>query len=74
MKFQDYQANGVQEYWIVDASTNVLEQYLLVDGQYEKQKYNQPKQKVRSIVIKGFEVPLAALFDAEKNLTTLPTL
>ena len=69
VKFNDYQANGVQEYWIVDANTNVLEQYTLLEGQYElKGKYNHPKQIVTSKIIAGFEVSLGALFDAELNL------
>ena len=72
VKFKDYQANGVQEYWIVDADTNVLEQYLLQDGQLElHQKFNQTKQKIRSTVITGFEAPLAAFFDAHANLEML---
>ena len=75
VKFKDYQANGVQEYWIVDADTNVLEQYLLQDGQLElKQKFNQSKQIISSKVITGFTIPIGAFFDANTNLKTLQNL
>ena len=35
VKFEDYAANGVEEYWLVDTSSNTLEQYLLgSQGEY----------------------------------------
>ncbi len=75
VKFKDYQAHGVQEYWIVDAYTNTLEQYLLQDGEFElHQKFNKPKQKIASKVITGFEVPIGAFFDAATNLAILKDL
>jgi len=75
VKFKDYQANGVQEYWIVDAYTNVLEQYLLKDGEFElHQKFNKPKQQLSSKVIKDLEVPVGAFFDATTNLDFLKNL
>jgi len=75
VKFKDYQANGVQEYWIVDAYTNVLEQYLLKDGEFElHQKFNKAKQVLSSTVIKDFEVPVGAFFNASTNLDFLKNL
>ena len=75
VKFKDYRANGVQEYWIVDANTNVLEQYLLQDDELElHQKFNKNKQTLTSKVIKGLGVPVGAFFDASTNLDLLKTL
>lgn len=33
-KFEDYQAHGVREYWIIDPDAEVLEQYVLENGKY----------------------------------------
>jgi Uma2 family endonuclease len=35
IKFDDYAAHGVLEYWIVDADAESVEQYRLVDGEYQ---------------------------------------
>src|SRR5690606_25900837 len=35
IKFTDYAAHGVSEYWIVDPENETLEQYGLDDGEYE---------------------------------------
>jgi Uma2 family endonuclease len=32
LKFEDYAAHGVLEYWIVDAETRVIEQYVAREG------------------------------------------
>ncbi|MEM6316944.1 MAG: Uma2 family endonuclease [Bacteroidota bacterium] len=75
VKYKDYQANGVQEYWIVDADTNVLEQYLLVDGLFElQQTLNRSKQVITSTVIEGFSVPVGAFFEEARNLEVLAQL
>jgi Uma2 family endonuclease len=33
-KFETYQKFGVKEYWIIDPEVELLEQFVLVDGQY----------------------------------------
>lgn len=34
VKFEDFASNCVAEYWIVDADTRIVEQYLLENGEY----------------------------------------
>ena len=73
IKFQDYAAHGVKEYWIVDPEKEVLEQYLLSRTAFELAQKS-ASGTVKSPVIKGFEVPVRAIFDDEKNLRTLQSL
>jgi Uma2 family endonuclease len=63
VKFQDYQAHGVAEYWLVDPEKEVLEQYVLREGAYVLEQKSGTGE-VRSQVVPGFKVPIRALFDA----------
>ena len=70
VKFKDYEAHGVQEYWMVDSERETLEQYALVDGSYElilKAKDGTLKSKA----LPGFEIPVRAMFDGLANLNAL---
>jgi len=67
VKFDDYAAHGVREYWIVDADARTVEQYKLRDGRFERVEAD----LVRSEVVRGFEIPAEAIFDPAKNLTAL---
>ncbi len=73
IKFQDYAAHGVKEYWIVDPDKEVLEQYLLSGTAFELAQKS-ASGTVKSPVIKGFEVPVRAIFDDNENLRTLQSL
>lgn len=71
VKFEDYAAHGVGEYWIVDPEAGVVEQYLLrSNGAYELQ-VKASTGLIRSAVVPGFEAEIGAFFDAEKNLAWL---
>jgi Uma2 family endonuclease len=35
IKYIDYEAHGVQEYWIIDPEAETVEQYLLVNGKFK---------------------------------------
>ncbi len=70
VKFRDYAAQGVGEYWIVDAELEVLEQYLLRGGEYEL-ALKSGSGEVASPVIAGFRLPIRALFDPQENLRVL---
>jgi Uma2 family endonuclease len=64
VKFEDYAAHGVKEYWIVDPRDQTLEQYLLdAEGAY-KLKIKSSSGEVKSEVLGGFTIPIAAIFDA----------
>lgn len=73
VKFEDYAANGVGEYWIIDAEQSVIEQYVLRSGDYEL-KLKSSSGRLQSEVITGFQVEVAALFDEKANLEALRVL
>lgn len=73
VKYRDYEAHGVGEYWVIDAEAESLEQYILSEGSYSLALKSDSGQ-VRSRVIAGFEIPIRALFDSEQNLAALQAL
>ncbi len=72
-KFQDYAAHGVQEYWIVDAEKEFVEQYFLQDEKYEL-LLKAKDGKIESVVLNNFKIPIQAIFDEQTNLKTLTDL
>jgi Uma2 family endonuclease len=77
VKFRDYAAHGVKEYWIVDPRKQTVEQYVLSDtsGQgYELLTKVRVGDFIESLVMTGFKIPVAAIFDEEINRATLKTL
>ena len=70
IKFEDYAAHGVMEYWIIDPDNEELEQYFLKNGVYE---LNQKSSTgfVKSIAVKDFVIPVRAIFDEEENMKAL---
>ena len=73
VKFQDYEAHGVREYWIVNPDRRELEQYVLERGRYVLRMKSRTGE-VTSAAIKGFRAPLAAFFNTKANLATLRQL
>lgn len=70
IKFEDYAAHGVKEYWIVDPVTETLEQYLLVTDRYEL-VFKGSEGEVSSQVISGLNLSVKALFDDVENIQAL---
>lgn len=70
VKFEDYAAHGVGEYWIVDPVAETVEIYRLADGRYPAVE-RQGDGLLSSDVVPGFEIPLRAIFDEAKNLAAL---
>ncbi len=69
-KFEDYAANGVAEYWIIDPVIMMVEQYALRDGKYQPSgKY--ADGTIKSLAVAGFEMPVRAIFDPQVNLRAL---
>lgn len=64
IKFDDYALHDVSEYWIIDASERTVEQYSLLNKQY-KLKQKLAAGTISSLVVPGFEIPIAALFENE---------
>lgn len=70
VKFEDFEANGVEEYWLVDTEEETLEQYLLENGQY-KLVLKSGSGRVSSQVVQGFGADIEAFFDRDKNIQAL---
>ncbi len=73
VKYQDYAAHGVGEYWIVDPVAEILEQYLLEGDAYDL-RLKSDSGEVTSRVIQGLRIPVRALFDSAVQLQTLRDL
>lgn len=65
VKWEDYQTNGVGEYWIVDPDAKTVEQYLLKDGRYPKRATARAAGVLESTVIRGFKLSVKAVFDTD---------
>lgn len=61
IKFVDYAAHGVYEYWIVDPSKKSIEQYVLRNGEFYVLGNHQGKFKTDTI--KGLEIDVKTLFE-----------
>lgn len=65
VKWEDYQTNGVGEYWIVDPDAKTVEQYLLKDGRYPKLATARAAGVLESAVIRGLKLSVKAVFDLD---------
>ena len=70
VKFDDYAAHGVAEYWIIDPDAQVVEQYVL-DGEQYRLLYKVGSGTLTSQAVAGFEIPVRAIFDTAANLAAL---
>ena len=70
IKFQDYAAHGVSEYWLVDPARQIVEQYVLQGESYEL-LIKSNSGSVPSVAVTGFEIPIRAIFDKAENLKAL---
>lgn len=73
VKFEDYAAHGVDEYWIVDAKAETVEQYLL-DGDAYALSMKSGTGDLASQAVPGFVIPVRAVFDDQANLSALRTV
>ncbi len=73
VKFTDYAAHGVSEYWIIDPDAQVVEQYVLADGVYTLQ-IKARSGEITSSAVAGFSIPIRALFDPEEHQRALHNL
>lgn len=74
IKFRDYAAHGVCEYWIVDAEAETVETFGPIPGARDYQATgrfsNHPggvETRLSSAVVLGFSMPVRALFDDDTN-------
>ena len=74
-KFTTYAAEGVAEYWIVDAAKRRVEGYALrQNGTYGEGELYLFGEDLSSEAVRGFSVPVASLFEREAHLAALRNL
>ena len=73
VKFEDFEAHGVNEYWIVDAETEIVEQYVIENGVF-RLLLKSGCGEIVSRSVAGFQIPIRAIFDPTENLLTLKNL
>ena len=73
IKFVDYAAHGVAEYWIIDPDEEILEQHILKDEAYTLRMKSQTGI-LQSETVPGFVVPVHALFDEAEKLAAVQAL
>jgi len=73
IKFEDYAAHGVVEYWLINPDTETVEQYRLSGNGYELVMKAQTGE-LHSSVVPGFVIPVRAIFDDAINRATLAQL
>ena len=76
VKFEDYAAHGVTEYWIIDPVRKSVEQYQLDEATMAfavvATLYND--DVINAITVPGFTIPINAIFDKRANMAALQTL
>ena len=73
IKFEDYAAHGIKEYWIIDPEDKTIEQYLLKDDKYEL-TLKSDNGSIKSRTVSGFEIPIVSVFNELENLKTLKSI
>lgn len=66
LKFEDYAAHGVGEYWLVDPEQQTVEQYVFRGEGYEL-LLKLKSGPLISEVVSGFTIPVEAIFDAKSK-------
>lgn len=76
IKFEDYAAHGVREYWMIDPVRQSLEQYKLDEAlmAFEDVAVLFVNDTLESVTIPGFRIPVRAIFDKTLNISTLQDL
>ena len=76
IKFEDYAAHGVGEYWLVDPIRQLVEQYKLDEAfmAYEAVCTFKLPDSITAVTVPGFTIPVRAIFDQQTNRETLLNL
>lgn len=74
IKYDDYQAHGIKEYWIISPKQQVIEKYVLDGEKYELVGTYDRQHSIESEAVEGFSIPVKAIFDEKIFLQTLAEL
>ena len=75
VKFEDFAANGVDEYWIIDVEQRRIEQYQLNSKTSEYRKiFDATEGVINCRTVSGFSIPVRAIFNEKENLQVLKEL
>ena len=76
IKFEDYAAHGVCEYWIIDPVRKSVEQYQLDEPTmaFASVATLYIEDTLDALTVPGFQIPVKAIFDKQANMETLRTL
>lgn len=70
VKYRDYAAHAVKEYWIIDPVTEVVEQYENLGSSFQLNG-KVKSGEIESRTITEFKIPVRAIFDPKENLAAL---
>ncbi|MGK7921870.1 MAG: Uma2 family endonuclease [Trichodesmium sp.] len=70
VKFIDYANHGVTEYLIIDPQTQIVEQYILEDGEYNLH-IKSDSGNLTTVSIPYLTIPITAIFDETENMQIL---
>jgi Uma2 family endonuclease len=73
VKFDDFASNGVGEYWLIDADSQFVEQYVLQNGEY-RLAMKSGSGVLKCQVIAGLIIPIDSFFDEKANIQTIRQL
>lgn len=76
IKFEDYAAHGVREYWLVDPARQTVEQFRLDENfmAFDAIGNFHLDDTLTALTISGFTIPVRAIFENEANKQALQKL
>ena len=76
VKFEDYAAHGVREYWLVDPNRQTVEQFQLDEAfmAFDAVGNSHINDTLTALTVPGFSIPVRAIFEPEANKEALRNL
>ena len=76
IKFEDYAAHGVREYWLVDPIRQTVEQFQLDEAfmAFDAVGNFHLNDSITALTLPGFTIPIRAIFEQEANSEALKSL
>ena len=76
IKFEDYAAHGVREYWLVDPIRQTVEQFQLDEAfmAFDAVGNFHLNDSITALTVTGFTIPVRAIFEQEANSEALKSL